>query len=87
MKQKAVVFGVTGQDGSYLAELLLEKGYYVVGVARRTSTPNTTRIDHLIGKEFFVLESGDVLDFSSVYNIMWGHNPDEVYNLAAQSHV
>ena len=87
MKQKAIIFGVTGQDGSYLAELLLEKDYYVVGVSRRTSTSNTSRIDHLIGKEFFVLESGDVLDFSSVYNIMWKHHADEVYNLAAQSHV
>ena len=86
MKQKAIIFGVTGQDGSYLAELLLEKDYYVVGVSRRTSTSNTSRIDHLIGKEFFVLESGDVLDFSSVYNIMWKHHADEVYNLAAQSH-
>jgi GDPmannose 4,6-dehydratase len=87
MKQKAIIFGVTGQDGSYLAEFLLEKGYFVIGVARRASTSNTSRIDHLIGKEFFVLESGDVLDFSSVYNILWKHSADEVYNLAAQSHV
>ena len=58
MKQKAVVFGVTGQDGSYLAELLLEKGYYVVGVARRTSTPNTTRIDHLIEKNSLFWKAG-----------------------------
>ena len=87
MKQKAIIFGVTGQDGSYLAELLLDKGYYVIGVSRRTSTPNTSRIDHLFGKDSFVLESGDVLDFSSVYNILWKHNADEVYNLAAQSHV
>jgi len=87
MKQKAIIFGVTGQDGSYLAELLLDKGYYVIGVSRRTSTSNTSRIDHLFGKDGFVLESGDVLDFSSVYNILWKHHADEVYNLAAQSHV
>ena len=88
MKQKkAIIFGVTGQDGSYLAELLLEKDYYVIGVSRRASSPNTSRIDHLLEKDSFVLESGDALDFSSVYNILWKHHADEVYNLAAQSHV
>ena len=85
--KKAVIFGVTGQDGSYLSELLLEKDYYVIGVARRTSTPNTGRINHLLDNRNFLLESGDVLDFANIYDILWRHNADEVYNLAAQSHV
>ncbi len=84
---KAVIFGVTGQDGSYLSELLLEKGYYVVGVARRTSTSNTSRIDHLLENKNFIVESGDILDFANIHDILWRHHADEVYNLAAQSHV
>jgi len=87
MKKKAVIFGVTGQDGSYLSELLLEKDYYVIGVSRRTSTPNTSRISHLLDNKNFLLESGDVLDFASIHDILWRHNADEVYNLSAQSHV
>jgi len=86
--KKAVIFGVTGQDGSHLADLLLEKDYEVVGVSRRCSTPNTSRISNVIDKKNFKLESGDITDPHSVYNILNKHeNVDEVYNLAAQSHV
>ena len=86
--KKAVIFGVTGQDGSHLAELLLEKSYEVVGVSRRCSTPNTSRISNVLRNKHFELESGDITDPHSVYNILNKHeNVDEVYNLAAQSHV
>lgn len=84
---EAVIFGVTGQDGSYLAELLLSKKYQVTGVARRTSTPNTGRIQHLLDNSRFRLVQGDVLDFPCVMKILQEEAPDEVYNLAAQSHV
>ena len=87
MNKVAVIFGVTGQDGSYLSEFLLDKDYHVVGVARRTSTPNTSRISHLLDNKNFTLESGDVLDFANIHDILWRHRADEVYNLAAQSHV
>ena len=87
MDKKAVIFGVTGQDGYYLSKLLLEKGYSVVGVCRRVSTTNTSRIDGLIQHEGLQIEQGDVTDFGSVYDILSKHCPDEVYNLAAQSHV
>ena len=84
----AIIFGVTGQDGSHLADLLLAKEYLVYGVSRRTSTPNTGRIDHLEGNERFKLLEGDITDQSSVLNILKCHDKvDEVYNLAAQSHV
>ena len=85
---KAIIFGVTGQDGSYLAELLLEKDYQVVGVSRRSSVNNTERIKHLLGIEGFNLVTGDVTDVSSITGIFQAH-PDvnEIYNLAAQSHV
>ncbi len=84
----AIIFGVTGQDGSHLADLLLEKNYKVTGVTRRTSTDNTTRISHLLNNENFKLASGDITDASSVLNILREHEQvDEVYNLAAQSHV
>jgi len=84
----AIVFGVTGQDGSHLSELLLERKYKVTGVTRRTSTDNTERISHLLGNENFKLASGDITDNSSVLNILREHDQvDEVYNLAAQSHV
>ncbi len=83
----AVIFGVTGQDGSYLSELLLEKKYSVHGVKRRSSTPNTERIKHLIGKENFHLIDGDVTDSSCVARILDSINPEEIYNLSAQSFV
>ena len=87
--KKAVIFGVTGQDGSYLADLLLEKGYSVVGVARRSSVDTTERLEHI--KEYrgfdFTLVEGDITDGFCVSDIINIHEPDEVYNLAAQSHV
>jgi len=92
MKKKiALIFGVTGQDGSYLAEFLLKKKYKVFGVKRRTSLIHTTRIDHIYKdfhlKPFFILKYGDVTDFSNVYNLINEIKPDEIYNLAAQSNV
>ena len=81
----ALITGITGQDGSYLAELLLEKGYEVHGMTRRASLPNTERIEHLLGKK--TLHDGDLSDSSSIIRIMNMVRPDEVYNLAAQSHV
>jgi GDPmannose 4,6-dehydratase len=84
-KRKALVTGVTGQDGSYLAELLLEKGYEVIGMVRRTSTVNFQRIRHIQDK--LVLEQGDLLDQSSLVDIVREHRPQELYNLAAQSFV
>ena len=83
--KKALITGITGQDGSYLAELLLEKGYEVHGMTRRASLPNTERIQHLLGK--ITLHDGDLSDSSSIIRIMTLVRPDEVYNLAAQSHV
>ncbi len=85
MKKTALITGITGQDGSYLAELLLEKGYRVVGMTRRTSTDVHERIQHLIDDIEFV--SGDLLDQMSVASILRDVQPDEVYNLAAQSFV
>ena len=92
MKKKiALVFGITGQDGSYLAELLLNKNYMVYGVKRRTSLIHTTRIDHIY-KDFHLktnlkLKYGDVTDFSNVFRLISEIKPDEIYNLAAQSNV
>jgi GDPmannose 4,6-dehydratase len=90
--KKALITGITGQDGSYLAELLLSKGYEVHGLKRRTSLFNTDRIDHLYeGPEKenrkFILHHGDLTDSSSLIRVMQQVRPDEVYNLAAQSHV
>jgi len=82
---KALITGITGQDGSYLAEFLLEKGYEVVGMVRRSSTVNFSRIQHIQDK--ITLVSGDLLDQGSLINIIQEHHPDEVYNLAAQSFV
>jgi GDPmannose 4,6-dehydratase len=79
------VTGITGQDGSYLAELLLKKGYEVIGMVRRSSTDNLTRIEHLLGQ--IALRPGDLLDQSSLISILREVQPDEVYNLAAQSFV
>lgn len=85
--KKALITGITGQDGSYLAEFLLEKGYEVHGVTRRASISNTARIDHLIAKRAIALHDGDLSDTSSIMNIIAKVRPDEIYNLAAQSHV
>lgn len=85
--KKALITGITGQDGSYLAEFLLEKGYEVHGVIRRASISNTARIDHLIAANTITLHDGDLSDSSSLVNIIGKVQPDEIYNLAAQSHV
>ena len=92
MKKKALIFGVTGQDGSYLSEFLIRKGYIVHGVKRRSSSINTNRIDHIYQdphekKRNFILHYGDVTDSSSVSQIIYDVKPNEIYNLAAQSHV
>ena len=90
MRKIALITGVTGQDGAYLAELLLDKGYEVHGIKRRSSLFNTARIDHLFhdihetGKPFF-LHHGDMTDSSSLTRIIQKVQPDEIYNLAAQS--
>ncbi|GHU74812.1 GDP-mannose 4,6-dehydratase [Clostridia bacterium] len=85
MLKRALITGITGQDGSYLAELLLEKGYEVHGIVRRASLSNTSRIDHLLG--LITLHDGDLTDSSSIVRIIGNVQPDEIYNLAAQSHV
>jgi GDPmannose 4,6-dehydratase len=90
--KKALITGITGQDGAYLAELLLDKGYEVHGIKRRASLFNTDRIDHLyqdphVGNRRFVLHHGDLTDSSSLIHIIGKVRPDEIYNLAAQSHV
>jgi GDPmannose 4,6-dehydratase len=86
--KKAIVFGVTGQDGSHLADLLLDKQYKVIGVNRRASTDNTERISHILDHERFELVQADITDAHSVYQVLKDNdNVDEVYNLAAQSHV
>ena len=93
MKKKiALILGITGQDGSYLAEFLLKKKYYVHGIKRRTSTPNTSRIDHIFDSINFnnkklTMHHGDLSDSGSLNRIINNINPDEIYNLAAQSHV
>ena len=92
MKKTALIFGITGQDGSYLSSLLIKKGYVVHGVKRRSSSINTQRIDHLyqdphIKKRNFILHYGDVTDTLSVSSIIKKVKPQEIYNLAAQSHV
>ena len=86
--KKAIIFGVTGQDGSHLSDLLISKNYQVVGVTRRSSTDNTCRLKHLLKDKRFILLEGDITDPHSVLNLLSEHaNVDEVYNLAAQSHV
>jgi len=90
--KKALITGVTGQDGSYLAELLLEKGYEVHGLKRRASSFNTQRVDHIyedphVDNQRFVLHYGDLADASNLTRILQEVQPDEVYNLGAQSHV
>ena len=83
----AIISGVCGQDGSYLAEWLLSQGYRVVGLKRRTSLINTDRVDHLYDNENFKLEYHDLSDASSTWRLITKYQPDEFYNLAAQSHV
>ena len=83
----ALVTGITGQDGSYLAELLLNKGYRVVGLKRRTSIITTDRIDEYFDNPNLILEYYDLNDSSSIWNLLIKYKPDEIYNLAAQSHV
>ena len=90
--KKALITGVTGQDGSYLSKLLLDKGYEVHGIKRRTSLINTDRIDHLyegpqVKDRRFILHHGDLTDSSSLIRVIQTIKPDEIYNLAAQSHV
>ena len=93
MTQKvAMITGITGQDGAYLAEFLLSKGYVVHGIKRRTSLINTHRIDHLyqdphVDDRRLILHYGDMTDSSSLARILQISQPDEIYNLAAQSHV
>jgi GDPmannose 4,6-dehydratase len=83
----ALITGITGQDGSYLAELLLDKGYRVVGLKRRTSTICTERIDHIYFNDNMILEYFDLNDTGRIYELLIQYEPDEIYNLAAQSHV
>src|SRR3989338_5009009 len=85
--KKALITGVTGQDGSYLAELLLEKGYMVFGLVRRSSNISRSRIEHLHEHPHFKLIYGDLGDSSSISRTVYETMPDEIYNLAAQSHV
>ena len=85
MSKRAIITGITGQDGSYLAELLLEKGYEVVGVARRLSAPNTQRIEHLLGR--IELRPADLIDQMSLLKVVDEVRPHEFYNLAAMSYV
>ncbi|MCW8194200.1 GDP-mannose 4,6-dehydratase [Proteobacteria bacterium 005FR1] len=92
MSKKALITGITGQDGSYLAEFLLEKGYEVHGIKRRSSLFNTERVDHIyqdphVDNQHFILHYGDLTDASNLTRIMQQVQPDEVYNLGAQSHV
>ena len=85
--KKAIITGVNGQDGSYLSEFLLEKGYEVHGIVRRSSNPNLGNVKHLIGNNNFYIHSGDLSDSSSLIRIVSEVRPNEIYNLAAQSHV
>jgi len=92
MNKVALITGITGQDGSYLAEFLLNKGYEVHGIKRRASLFNTDRIDHLyqdphVGDRRFILHHGDLTDSSNLIRIIQQIQPVEIYNLAAQSHV
>jgi len=93
MQQKiALITGITGQDGSYLAELLLDKGYVVHGIKRRASSFNTQRVDHIyqdphIDNQRMILHYGDLSDTSNLIRIIQETQPDEIYNLGAQSHV
>ncbi|MBT6959497.1 MAG: NAD-dependent epimerase/dehydratase family protein, partial [Opitutae bacterium] len=85
--KKALVTGITGQDGAYLAELLLDKGYEVHGIIRRSSSFNTNRIDHIYDNPNLTLHYGDLTDSVQLVKLLYELKPDEIYNLAAQSHV
>ena len=85
MKKKALIFGITGQDGSYLAELLLRKDYEVHGLIRRSSTGNTKNIDHIFDE--IITHRGDLADATSIYRVISYVKPDEIYNEADQDHV
>ena len=90
--KKALISGITGQDGSYLAEFLLEKGYEVHGIKRRSSSLNTNRIDHIyqdphLESKNLILHYGDLTDSANLINLIGSIKPDEIYNLGAQSHV
>lgn len=92
LRKKALITGITGQDGAYLAELLLKKDYEVHGIKRRSSSFNTSRIDHIFNSDYsaqgrFFLHYGDVTDSTNIISIIQEVQPDEIYNLAAQSHV
>ena len=91
MKKKALIVGITGQDGSHLADFLIKKGYIVYGLKRRSSTFNTKNIDHIFDKKkfekVFKVFYGDLTDSTSILNVIQKSNPDEIYNLGAQSHV
>ena len=91
MKKKALITGITGQDGSYLLEILLNKGYEVHGLIRRSSSFNTGRIDHIINdkryNDQFFFHHGDLTDTSGLNRVLEKIGPTEIYNLAAQSHV
>src|ERR1043165_4408493 len=92
MSKVALITGITGQDGAYLAQFLLDKGYVVHGIKRRTSLFNTDRIDHLyqdphVDHRRFILHYGDLTDGSSLTRVLQASQPDELYNLGAQSHV
>ena len=87
MKKTALITGITGQDGSYLAEFLLEKGYNVHGIVRRSSISNTGRIDHLLRKKMITIHDGDLSDSAGLIRLINDIQPSEIYNLAAQSHV
>ena len=87
MGKTAFITGVTGQDGSYLSELLLEKGYEVHSIMRRASVFTTSRIEHLMDHRDFNIHHGDLTDSSNLRRLIYSLSPDEVYNLGAQSHV
>ena len=91
MKKKALITGITGQDGSYLCDFLLKKGYKIIGVKRRSSSFNTKRIDHIYNdisqSKDFIPYYGDLTDSSNILRVIKSTKPDEIYNLAAQSHV
>ena len=86
-KKTAIIFGVTGQDGYYLSKLLLKKNYIVHGIKRRSSSVPTKRIEKFLNQKNFIVHYGDITDASSIQNLVNIINPDEIYNLAAQSHV
>jgi len=87
INKTALITGITGQDGSYLAEFLLEKGYQVIGLKRRTSLINTDRVNHIFDNPNMILEYHDLNDTASIWNLLLKYKPDEIYNMAAQSHV